>query len=276
MQMTLCPLVSGSSGNSIFISCSGVKLLVDAGVSAARITAALCEIGVDIEEIDAILVTHEHVDHIAGLGVLCRKYHIPVYANEGTWDGILVKESGKRGIPEHCMRTFYTGEDFYIGPINVHPFSIPHDANEPVGYAFTCGELRCAVATDLGHIVPDGWMQAVAGSQILVLESNHDVEMVERGAYPQRLKKRILGRNGHLNNEDSARALVELWKKGAKVVYLSHLSADNNLPELAYNTVCGALTEAGCAVGSDISLFVARRDRISDMVVLTSGQTEAG
>lgn len=271
MQMTVCPLFSGSSGNSIYIACGGVRLLVDAGVSAARVEANLREIGVDIREIDAIVVTHEHVDHVRGLGVLCRKYSLPVFANEGTWQGILQKETG---IPARCMRTFCTGEDFYIGAMNVSPFAIPHDAAEPVGFAFACQELRCGVATDIGRI-EETWMRAVSGCQALVLEANHDVEMVQRGPYPQRLKQRILGRRGHLCNEDCAKALVRLAGEGTRAVFLSHLSADNNLPELAYNTVCGALSDAGFAVGGGIRVCVARRDRVSDMLVLRGGVADA-
>ena len=190
MQLNLCPLFSGSSGNSVYMACGGVKLLVDAGMSAARVEANLREIGVDIRNIDAILVTHEHIDHVRGLGVLCRRYGMPVYANEGTWQGILQRETG---IPQKCMRTFYTGEDFYIGALNVHPFPIPHDAADPVGFAFDCQGLRCGVATDIGHI-SETWMRAVSGCQALVLEANHDVDMVRRGPYPQRLKQRILAR----------------------------------------------------------------------------------
>jgi len=265
MRMTLCPLFSGSSGNSIYISCGGVKLLVDAGMSAARIEGNLREIGVDIREIDGILITHEHIDHVRGIGVLARKYGLPIYANEGTWNGILLRESG---IPLRCVRTFYTGEDFYIGGVNVHPFPIPHDAGEPVGYRFECKGFCCAVATDLGHI-DSCWMDAIKGCQAIVLEANHDVEMVNRGPYPSHLKRRILSRKGHLCNEDCAKALVSLCRSGTRAVFLSHLSADNNLPELAYNTVCEALDEAGYEVGRDIRVTVSRRDRVSDMLVLS-------
>ncbi len=267
MRLTLCPLFSGSSGNSIYVACGGVRLLVDVGMAASRIEAELREIGVNIREIDAVLITHEHVDHIRGIGVLCRKYGLPVYANEGTWNGIMAKESR---IPARCVRTFYTGEDFYIGDVNVHPFSIPHDALEPVGYAFSCKGLKCAVATDIGYIRAD-WMDAVAGSQAVVLEANHDIDMVHMGPYPQRLKQRILGRHGHLNNGDSAKALLELVKSGTSAVFLAHLSADNNLPELAYNTVCGALSAAGYQVDDEICVHVARRDRVSDLLILDTG-----
>jgi len=271
MRMTVCPLFSGSTGNSIYIACGGVRLLVDAGMSAAREEAALREIGVDVRALDGVLVTHEHVDHVKGLGVLCRKYGLPVYANEGTWAGILAREAG---IPARCVRTFYTGEDFYIGGVDVRPFPIPHDANEPVGFTLAHQGLRCGVATDIGHI-DETWMNAVAGCQALVLEANHDVEMVERGPYPQRLRRRILGKKGHLCNADCAKALTQLAKTGTRAVSLAHLSADNNLPELAYNTVCEALTDAGYAVGSDISVTVARRDRVSDMLVLAGEEADA-
>ena len=271
MRLTVCPLFSGSSGNSVYIACGGVRLLVDAGVSAARVEANLDEIGVSPEELDAILVTHEHIDHIRGLSVLSRKYGVPIYANEGTWTGIEQKASG---IPMRLRRTFYTGEEFSVGRMSVHPFAIPHDAQEPVGYAFSCGTLTCGVATDIGCVQED-WLRAVSGCQALVLEANHDVEMVERGPYPAHLKRRILGRRGHLNNEDCARALLELARGGTRAVFLAHLSADNNLPELAYNTVCGALERAGYAVGADMSVCVARRDRVSDMLVLEDGQSRA-
>ncbi|MBR5288364.1 MAG: MBL fold metallo-hydrolase [Clostridia bacterium] len=267
MRLTLCPLFSGSSGNCIYVACGGVRLLVDVGMAASRIEAELREIGVDIRDLDAVLITHEHVDHIRGIGVLCRKYGLPVYANEGTWNGIMAKDSR---IPARCMRTFFTGEDFYIGDVNIHPFSIPHDALEPVGYAFSCKGLRCAVATDIGHIRAD-WMEAVAGSQAIVLEANHDIDMVHMGPYPQRLKQRILGRHGHLNNTDCAKALLELVKTGTQAVFLAHLSNDNNLPELAYNTVCEALKAAGYDADDEICVHVARRDRVSDLLILDTG-----
>ena len=158
--------------------------------------------------------------------------------------------------------------------MNVHPFPIPHDAAEPVGFVLSCQGLRCGVATDIGHI-EETWMEAVCGCQVLVLEANHDVEMVQRGPYPQRLKRRILSRKGHLCNEDCARALTRLAAQGTQAVFLSHLSADNNLPELAYNTVCGALSDAGFAVDSEIRVCVARRDRVSDMLVLRGGVADA-
>lgn len=264
MQLVLCPLFSGSSGNCVYLSLGGARLLVDMGVTCARAEGNLHELGVALSDIDAVLITHDHVDHVRGLAVLCRRYALPVYANEGTWNAILAHEAN---FPRKCMRTFYTGEDFCIGSVNVHPFPIPHDAAEPVGFVFSFEGLRCAVATDIGHI-DERWLGAVEGAQALVLEANHDVEMVKRGPYPQRLKQRILGRNGHLCNEDCAAALVRLAQKGAQAVFLSHLSADNNLPELAYKAVSDALTNAGYEVGGDIRVMVSRRDRLSDLLIL--------
>ena len=270
MQLALCPLFSSSAGNSVYVSIGGVRLLVDAGVTASRIEANLRELGADARELDAILVTHDHIDHVRGLAVLCRRYGLPVYANEGTWNAILQRETD---FPRRCMRTFYTGENFYIGGVDVLPFPIPHDAQEPVGFTLTCQDLTCGVATDIGHI-DETWMSAVSGAQALVLEANHDVGMVRQGAYPQRLKQRILGRRGHLCNDDCAKALIELAKKGAQAVFLSHLSSDNNLPELAYNTVCEALERAGYVIGSDVRVMVSRRDRVSDLLILRSGTDE--
>ena len=241
MQLNLCPLFSGSSGNSVYMACGGVKLLVDAGMSAARVEANLREIGVDIRNIDAILITHEHIDHVRGLGVLCRRYGMPVYANEGTWQGILQKETG---IPQKCMRTFYTGEDFYIGALNVHPFPIPHDAADPVGFAFDCQGLRCGVATDIGHI-SETWMRAVSGCQALVLEANHDVDMVRRGPYPQRLKQRILGPLGHLSNDAAAAFAAQMARLGTREIVLAHLSRENNTPAMALERVGRALSGTG-------------------------------
>ena len=266
MRLTVCPLVSGSAGNSIYISCGGVKLLVDCGVSAARVEAGLREIGVSVDELDGVLITHEHVDHVRGLGVLCRKHGVPVYANEGTWQGIFLKETN---IPVRCVRTFFTGEDFYIGPMNIHPFPIPHDATEPVGFAFTCKAFKCAVATDIGHIA-SGWLEAVAGSQALVLEANHDVEMVERGPYPKRLQQRILGRNGHLSNDACAEALVELVNTGVHNVILGHLSGENNTPELALRTSENRVELEGVRLGEDLCLDIALRDEVGSVYHLNA------
>ena len=267
MRMILCPLASGSSGNSTLVSFGGLRLLVDIGISAGRVTKSLHELGLSPLDLSGILITHEHVDHIRGLDVFCRKNSVPLFANEATFNAI---RSRFPSLPESLLNRFETGQDFYIDDVNVMPFPIPHDAMDPLGFRFTQNALSCAVATDIGHL-NEIWLSAVEGVQALVLESNHDVGMVEAGNYPAHLKRRILSRKGHLCNEDCARAVIRLWKRGTQSVILAHLSGENNLPELAYSTVCGLLNEAGITPGEDIIVTVARRDGISDMVALEDG-----
>ena len=207
MPIAFCPLRSGSSGNSLFVSAGGANLLLDSGLSGKTVEEALRAAGGDPSQLCGILVSHEHSDHIKGVGVLSRRYDLPVYATEKTW---LAMESkpGMQNIALKNRRVFSANESFYIHDLAVTPFSIPHDAADPVGFAFDCQGLRCGVVTDIGHI-SETWMRAVSGCQALVLEANHDVDMVRRGPYPQRLKQRILGQRGHLNNEDCARARRE-------------------------------------------------------------------
>lgn len=264
MRMILCPLASGSSGNAVYVSMGETKILVDAGISASRIRAGLRQLGLDVCDLDGVVITHEHVDHIKGLPVFCRKYNIPVFANGGTWQGILARDGN---IPGECRRIINTGEEFYVGGVCVRPFPVPHDAADPVGFVFSCGRGRLGVATDIGH-VDDRWLSELDGCQALVLEANHDVGLLQSGPYPARLKKRILSRKGHLCNEDSARALVALAANGTQAAFLAHLSGENNLPELATAAAGKALEAAGLQVGEDFWLGVARKDCISDLLVL--------
>ena len=262
--MIFCPLASGSAGNCTFVSFGGTRLLVDAGISAARICGALRQLGLTPADLDGVLITHEHVDHIRGIYVFTRKYGVPVYANTETWKGILRRDAD---IPMEKRYAFETGMDFYIGNINVLPFSIPHDAGEPVGYLLSCGGLSAAVVTDIGH-VNEEWIGKIAGAQAVLLEANYNVEMLRNGRYPYHLKQRILSRRGHLCNEDCTRALIRLYASGTQAAFLGHLSGENNSPEVAYETVCGMLREAGIRPGEDILIYVARREQVSDMVVL--------
>ena len=264
MQMILCPIASGSAGNATYVSMGETRLLVDAGISAMRLNKSLASIGVESGSLSGILITHEHVDHIRGLPVFCKKYHVPIYANPGTWAGILARDDS---IPEELRRIFTTDEDFFIGGINVTPFAIPHDAADPVGYSFASGNGRLAVATDLGYI-RDEWVNHLSGCQALVLEANHDVDLVKNGPYPAHLKNRILSRKGHLCNEDCGSVLVRLANEGTQAAFLGHLSEENNLPELAASTVSRILTESGIDVGRSFWLGVARRSTVSDMLRL--------
>ncbi len=265
MEMIFCPLYSGSSGNCLFVQYGSTRLLIDAGKSGKMIDEALDMIGVDADSIDAILITHEHIDHISGAGVMCRKHHIPIYATDLTWEAM----EGKVGkIPEGMRRTFDTFSDFYLGDIGVVPFSIPHDAADPVGYRLWGGGVSIATATDLGHF-PRTVRDAIAGSALVLLESNHDPDMLRRNDhYNQRLKDRILGNRGHLSNAACADALLQLVENGTKNVVLGHLSGENNTPSLAYHVNEERMRREGIALGTELTLDVALRDRVGSIYTL--------
>ena len=254
--MRFIPLFSGSSGNSSLIEAGGVRLLVDAGLTGKAIADALRSISIDPDSISGILVTHDHVDHTKGIGVLSRKYNIPVYANAGTYAAMapIVKE-----IDFANVRLFRTDEDFYIGELNVLPFKTPHDAAESVGFAFTEGSNKLCCMTDIG-VFRESMFAAAAGSQLVFIEANHDVRMLKNGPYPYVLKQRILSESGHLSNENCGKALVRLHETGVRFAVLAHLSKENNTEEKAYRTVSTVLEEAGV---TDMQLVVAKRDWIT-------------
>jgi len=259
MPFVFCPLFSGSSGNALYLAAGDTRLLIDAGVPAKSVLAALGELGVAPETLNGILITHEHGDHIRGAGALSRKLNLPVYASAGTWDAM----DGKLGeVAPRNQRAFRAGEDFFVRDIGVEAFSIPHDAADPVGFSLLHQGRKVTVATDLGHI-QTSWMRAAACADLLLIESNHDLRMLETGSYPQHLKTRIRGRNGHLSNADCGKALCELAATGVRTCVLGHLSPENNLPELAYATVRDALAGQGIRCGEDFHLDIAWRDKIS-------------
>ena len=250
MECKLLPLFSSSTGNCTLVVLGETKILVDAGVSAKQITLKMKQAGIDPKELSAIVVTHSHSDHTAGIRVLSKQNDLPVYATQGTWDGISVKNTPEK---ESSVRVITTGEDFYIDDVNVLPFPIPHDTKDPCGYAFSCRGARVCVATDVGCI-RDSWLCPLEGADAVLLESNHDVEMLKAGPYEYDLKKRILSKKGHLSNDDAGKAAVRLSQSGVKTIVLGHLSETNNIPEIAYLTVKNALDEAG---ETDVALSVA-------------------
>jgi len=263
-MMKFCSLYSGSSGNSLFISSGSTKLLVEAGLSAKRIIAALDSIGENPSEISAILVSHEHSDHIKGAGILSRKFNLPIYASEGTWRAM----EGMIGTVSECNKiTFSSYTPFQIGDIVVTPFPIPHDANEPVGYSFCACGKKVTVATDIGHISME-LLSSFEDSDLLLLESNHDLEMLKVGPYPWPLKKRIAGKHGHLSNDVAGEVIAYMAQKGTKKFLLGHLSKENNFPELAYQTVCNALCEKRLQAGVDVTVDIAFRDRVGKVIEL--------
>lgn len=251
--MDILSLRSGSRGNASLVSGGNTKLLVDCGVSGKSVTSALADVDVYPEDISAIAVTHEHIDHIAGIGVMMRRYHIPVWANAATWTAM---ESQVGKIDKSLVNIFDNDSSFEIGEIGVKPFSIPHDAADPVGYSFMCGDEKVAVATDIGELRKD-LFEAIRGSKTVLLESNHDVNMLEIGKYPPQLKRRIRGKLGHLSNDDAGRAAEFLVRLGTERIILGHLSEENNYPELARQTVICVLNDAGIKCGRDVLLGVA-------------------
>ena len=260
MQFTFCPLFSGSSGNALFIGAGDTRILIDAGMPGKAIERALNEIGVLPETLTAIAVTHEHSDHVKGVGIMSRKYHIPVYANERTWNA-MARTVGD--IAPRNRRMFEDEEDFYIGDLALYPFSIPHDAADPVGYKVYYGGRSVATATDMGYM-KKSVLKTLSGVDVLLLESNHDPDLLMQNPhYSLYLKQRILGNHGHLSNAASAEALVSLCESGVRQVLLGHLSGENNTPELALSTATDRLCREGVRLNEEITVGIAWRDRVS-------------
>ena len=245
-----------NTGNvRIFVDMDGVKVLVDAGISARRIKSALAEIGQDIKDIRAIFVTHEHNDHIKGLPSMAKQFGVPIYSRPDTFRAM----SCFGDINPECVRAI--GSSVRLGHVLVKAFPIPHDAADPVGYSFI-GRSKFTVVTDLG-IATSTISEALEGSDVAVLEANHDLEMLKDGSYPQSLKQRIMGERGHLSNDAAAWTLVNL-KRRPSHVFLAHLSEQNNDPDLALSTVRRILKQQG-VVGSN--LIMTKQDKCVGLVV---------
>lgn len=253
-MLKFCSLYSGSSGNSLFLSSNTTKILVDCGVSAKKIVDALNSINVDISEIDGIVITHEHSDHIQGLGTLSKKYNIPVYANHLTWEAM--PEQKSKIQPENRLE-FINNNHFIIGDLCFSPFDIPHDAANPCGFNVFFNDTKISIATDLGHITTD-IISHLEKSSFVLLESNYEPEVLQLGHYPYSLKQRILGPNGHLSNNIAGQTIAHLIRSGLKEVMLGHLSKENNFPELAYKTVVNELIQNNFSENC-IQLSVANR-----------------
>ena len=264
MNVKFCPLVSGSSGNSTYICNGDTHILIDAGVSCKQIVEHIRQIGVEPEDIDAVFITHEHIDHIKGAGVLSRKYNIPVYATPGTWQGI-GKQVGDFA-PEN-VRYVYPDSMMVLGDLCVKPFAIPHDTIEPVAYCVFTESRKLTVATDIGWATPKV-KENIYDSDVLLLESNHDLDMLKHGSYPWPLKQRIMGDRGHLSNVSAGEALGEIMSGRLKYVFLGHLSNENNEPHLAYETVDRILEDNNIKVGKHLDLDMASRYSNSRMIEL--------
>lgn len=258
-MMELCSVASGSSGNCICVGTENCHILIDAGISGKRIEAGLNTFDLKTEEMQAVLVTHEHMDHIAGIGVLARRYGIPIYATAGTIHAILHTRS-VGNIDTELFHEITPGVEFVVGELHIEPIAISHDAAEPVAYKIKNGEKSAAVITDLGTY-DEKIIEKMKNLDVLLLEANHDVHMLQVGSYPYQLKKRILGERGHLSNELSGRLLGKVLHDGFKGVLLGHLSKENNYPALAYETVRLEVTLGDNPYkGDDFPMYVAKRE----------------
>lgn len=260
----VCSLFSGSKGNSTYISCGSTGILVDCGVSNKRLTDRLADYNIAPEAVSAVLITHEHTDHIQGLPVFLKHYPVPVYATAGTVRGMIaaipqLAEADLRPIDVH---------PFCVGDAEVSAFSTPHDANESCGYRIQTSDGRkIAVCTDLGHIsLPID--NALNGCDLVVLESNHDLDMLKNGIYPAHLKQRVMGMYGHLSNKACADFLPKLLQGGTTRIILGHISQENNSIPLALHTATQSLQSAGYRVGNDCVLVAATPCGVGKMFVL--------
>ena len=262
-MLNFCSLYSGSSGNCLFVENNSTKILVDCGVSGKKVCEGLESIDKKIEDIDAIIVTHEHSDHVQSLGLISKKYNIPVYANTETWQAMPTQS---QKILENNKKTFNNDNDFEIGNLLIHPFSTPHDAANPCGFNIYSEKRKISIATDLGHM-DNVILENLKGSSFILLESNYDPEILKVSKYPYILKQRIAGPNGHLSNYTAGKTIGCLIQNDLKTVMLGHLSKENNFPELAYQTVVEELIGQNIDT-NEISLSVANRNNPTKIIEL--------
>lgn len=253
-------LVSGSSGNASIVKSEKTTLLVDCGLSGKRLMNLLEKEGMSCKDIDAMLITHEHTDHITGAGVISRRFDIPIYASAETHLNMNIGN-----ISDKNIKTVEKNSDFTIGDIDIHSFPICHDAKNPLGYTFLCEGEKYCIATDTGHITEEMFSE-ISGGDYVMLEANHDVDMLMYGEYPYSLKKRILGDYGHLSNDAAAQWAMKLIESNTRHIMLSHLSDKNNTAAVAYKTVENALVKQGVKLGSDIGLCVANRYEVTRFI----------
>jgi len=263
-MLNFCSLYSGSSGNCLFVETAKTKILVDCGTSLKKVQEGLENIERKIEEIDAIIVTHEHSDHVQSLGNASKKFNIPVYTNYETLEAM---PKQKEKISQENQKLFEIGKEFKIGDLAINPFSIPHDAANPCGFNIYNNRAKLTVATDLGHI-DNTLISNMKGSSFVLLEANYDPEILKCSRYPFHLKQRISGPLGHLSNSTAGKTISELSKTDLKEVMLGHLSKENNFPELAYQTVIEELQENNVDL-NELRLSVASRYNPSKMIKIS-------
>ena len=256
-MVRLCTLSSGSSGNAVLFEADGTKILIDCGITGKAASDRLSSIGVDPAELSALVVTHEHIDHIRGVGVLSRRFGLPVYASVGTWNGMI---STIGDIPHEHIHYIAADVPFSVDNAIIFPFATSHDTSESLGFTLSDGQKSASVATDLG-IVDKYVYDRIRSSELLVLEANHDEQMLMNGPYPYNLKQRILSDRGHISNRVCGALCARLLSENGvgKQILLGHLSNENNTPRTAFDTVKRSVEHIGGQVGADIRIDVADR-----------------
>lgn len=255
MSARVCALRSGSSGNAIFVECGKTALLIDAGINGKTAAKALCDLAFDPCQLSGMLITHEHSDHIAGVGVLARRYRLPIYVNMETYSA-MHDQIGR--VEPDLINIIVPGQEYVLGDIAFNCFDISHDTVRPVGYRIKTAAGDISVCTDTGT-VSEELLTELEGSRAVFIEANYDEDMLATGSYPFFLKRRISGVRGHLSNNDSAEVIRKLIRTGTQQFVLSHLSKDNNMPELASLTVRQHLQQDGISYDNDAIISVAAR-----------------
>jgi len=263
-SIKICPLSSGSSGNAVLVKSGSANILIDCGLTGKAVERELMSVGQNPAGLDAIIVTHEHIDHISGVGIMCRRYAIPVFATLGTWKQ-MINSLGK--IDENLIRYIAAEVPFKIKDCTITPFQTSHDAAESIGLVFSDGVKKGAVVTDLGTVTKHIY-DVLAPCSVLMIEANHDEAMLKNGSYPEKLKQRILSDYGHLSNRVCGAFCARLVREGSvRRIMLGHLSSDNNTPSLAHMCVLQSIERVGFKVGEEVELYVAKRSCAGEMLV---------
>lgn len=261
-MFNFCSLYSGSTGNCLLVQTNETKILIDAGVSQKKITDALASFNVEFTDIDAILVTHEHSDHVLNVGSISKRYNIPIYCNEKTLNAM---PKQKIKITDENTKIFTPNKKFTINDLEIFPFSIPHDAADPCGFNIIHNDKKISIATDIGHM-DNKIISNLKDSTFILLEANYDPDILKYSKYPFPLKQRILSPKGHLSNETAGKTISELYSKSClKQVLLGHLSKENNFPELALKTVQDELIAKNIDT-KQIPIGIAKRDYPSKLI----------
>jgi len=266
MKLSFLSLASGSSGNCYYLGTPEYGILIDAGISVRQIKKVLKDKGIEFESIIAVIVTHDHNDHIKTVGCLGEKHNLPIYSTDKVHEGITKSPHVKKPLYQ-AKRVIEKGKPFTIRDLSIEAFEVPHDSCDNVGYLIGFGDKHFAIATDVGHVT-DAVRDNLLKANYFVLETNYDEEMLQQGSYPDFLKERVAGPNGHLSNHAAAEFLATHYVPSWEAVWLCHLSRENNHPDLAQKTVEIRLAQDGIVAGKDMNVNVLKRMTPSDIFIL--------